>query len=203
MDENNINMEGGAPAMPAPKRGKSKKIIGWTIIAVVLVVIILAVLSRAQGPVEPQSDSTGQSPVEDNAQRSGEPETTGEAEGSAMPVDEGTEEMAAEQSETHIVSYSDSGFSPVSLEIKKGDTIVFSNQSGREVWPASALHPTHTVYPGSDIKKCGTEDAGVIFDACRGLAAGESWPFQFNEVGEWKYHNHLNPNDFGTIKVVE
>ena len=78
-----------------------------------------------------------------------------------------------------------------------------ANASGVETWPAAALHPTHTVYPGSDIKKCGTSEAVGIFDACRGLKSGESWSFQFNEVGTWKYHNHLTPTQFGRITVTE
>ena len=70
-----------------------------------------------------------------------------------------------------------------------------------EHWPASALHPTHTVYPGSDIQKCGTSEGDKIFDSCTGLNKGESFSFTFNEKGDWRYHDHLNPNLNGVITV--
>jgi len=80
---------------------------------------------------------------------------------------------------------------------------MFKNESANPTWPASAMHPTHTVYPGSDIQKCGTPEAGKIFDACRGLNTGETWSFQFNEVGKWNFHDHLNAGKFGSIIVTE
>ncbi|MBS3079925.1 hypothetical protein J4221_00475 [Candidatus Pacearchaeota archaeon] len=92
------------------------------------------------------------------------------------------------------------GFSPGRLEINKGDTVTFVNNGDENSWPASAVHPSHKVYPGSDIAKCGT--AAIIFDACDpGLSKGESFSFTFNEVGEWKYHDHLNPSLNGVIVV--
>ncbi|MBI4151358.1 hypothetical protein HY496_00165, partial [Candidatus Woesearchaeota archaeon] len=62
-------------------------------------------------------------------------------------------------------------------------------------------HPTHTVYPHSGIEKCGTADEGMIFDACRALAQGETFSFIFTETGSWKYHDHLNPRKTGTVIV--
>lgn len=99
------------------------------------------------------------------------------------------------------IEYTDSGFSPNPLTIQAGETVTFINRSLKPVWPASAMHPTHTVYPGSDIKKCGTAEQSAIFDACRGLNPGESWSFQFNEKGSWNYHDHLGPTKFGKIVV--
>ena len=69
------------------------------------------------------------------------------------------------------------------------------------MWTASAMHPTHMAYPGSDVKKCGTPEAGMIFDSCAGTPSGESWSFKFNSAGEWKYHNHLNVGHYGAIIV--
>ena len=69
------------------------------------------------------------------------------------------------------------------------------------MWTASAIHPTHKAYPSSDIEKCGTQSQANIFDACKGYGQGESWGFRFDEVGTWKYHNHLQPNHTGTIVV--
>ena len=104
---------------------------------------------------------------------------------------------------TFTVTRTDDGFSPTPLTIKKGSTVTFVNNSSEPSWPASAMHPTHTVYPGSDIQKCGSDEQGSIFDACKGLENGESFSFTFNEAGEWGYHDHLNSKKFGKIIVVE
>lgn len=100
-----------------------------------------------------------------------------------------------------IVTYSDSGYSPLTITVKKGDTVVFENKSSRMVWTASAVHPTHKAYPGSDIAKCGTLSGRDMFDSCKGYEPGESWAFKFNETGTWKYHNHLQPKHTGIIVV--
>lgn len=103
----------------------------------------------------------------------------------------------------HVVVYSDSGYSPKELTIKKGDTVKFHNESTRETWPASAMHPSHSLYPGSSIQKCETEEMTNIFDACMGLKQGEEWSFMFDHVGTWGYHDHLNSSMFGKIMVQE
>ena len=95
-----------------------------------------------------------------------------------------------------IIEIASTGFSPTTLTIKTGEKVTFVNKdSSRQHWPASAVHPTHVVYP---------ESGGCIgskFDACKGLALNEEWSFSFNEKGTWQYHDHLNPSLFGTIVV--
>ena len=103
----------------------------------------------------------------------------------------------------HAVVYSADGYTPKELTIKKGDRVTFRNESVRETWPASAMHPSHTAYPGSSVGKCGTTEESQIFDACRGLKQGEEWSFVFGESGEWFYHDHLNSSMFGKIIVQE
>ncbi len=95
-----------------------------------------------------------------------------------------------------IITYTTDGFSPKTVTINKGQAVRWINQGGGDMWVASAMHPTHTVYPGSDIKKCGT--AANIFDQC---GNGDSYEFTFNEVGEWGYHNHSRANHFGKVIV--
>jgi len=121
--------------------------------------------------------------------------------GNMMPVigEEGVNEMMVE----HTVVYSDAGYAPKELTVKKGDHVTFRNESVKETWPASAMHPSHTVYPGSSIGKCGTAEEDTIFDACRGLKQGEGWSFMFGEQGEWFYHDHLDSSMFGKIIVQE
>ena len=103
--------------------------------------------------------------------------------------------------QTSIVEMSSNGFSPTEIRIKVGDTVKFTNVGTQQYWPASAMHPSHTVYPGSSISKCNTAEASTIFDACRAYGPGETYSFKFNEIGSWKYHDHRNPSAFGTIIV--
>lgn len=100
-----------------------------------------------------------------------------------------------------VITYTDQGYSPSSVTIKKGDTVVWKNESAKDFWPASAMHPTHTLYPGSNIEKCNTAAQSSIFDACSPHAPGTSWSFTFFEQGSWKFHDHLFPSRFGTITV--
>lgn len=122
---------------------------------------------------------------------------------SPQPTPQPTEEQkntnngihAPKAKEYTIIINSDSGYSPSTITVKKGETVTWKNESAQETWPASAMHPTHAVYPikGGCI--------GSTFDACKGFKKGESWSFTFDAVGTWKYHDHLNPSHFGTIIV--
>lgn len=101
----------------------------------------------------------------------------------------------------NVIEIEASGFSPSSLEIRKGEIVTFFNRDVNQHWPASAVHPTHTFYPGSDINKCETSEENNIFDACKGLIQNEEWSFTFKEVGNWNYHDHLNPGLRGVVIV--
>ncbi len=96
-----------------------------------------------------------------------------------------------------IVEITASGFNPVNLTISAGETVTFINRDSAPHWIASGPHPVHTLYP---------EPGGCIgskFDACKALAQGESFSFQFNQKGSWPYHDHLNVKApfFGRIIV--
>lgn len=105
------------------------------------------------------------------------------------------------ESRTYSIEIKNDGFQPQTLTLNAGDTVTFVNKNTVSHWPASAVHPTHTVYPNSGINKCSTPEKSTIFDACAPLKAGESWSFTFTEKGSWKYHDHLNPGFTGTIVV--
>lgn len=102
---------------------------------------------------------------------------------------------------TSVIIYTDAGYAPRAHTITAGDTVTFVNQSSGLMWTASAMHPTHTAYPGSSIAKCGTSQEQGIFDACKGVEANGEWSFTFGEKGTWNYHDHLSPTRFGTIIV--
>ena len=104
---------------------------------------------------------------------------------------------------TNKVEITANGFSPSAIKVRVGDTVTWTNEDSASHWPASAAHPTHKVYPGSDITKCGTAEQPSIFDACKGLAQGESYSFKFEQRGDWKYHDHLRAVApfFGSVTV--
>ena len=83
------------------------------------------------------------------------------------------------------VAYTGAGFEPDRLEIEVGQQVRFVNQSDKDFWPASNIHPTHQVLPE--------------FDATTPIAPGEAWAFTFTEAGFWRYHNHLGPEKAGLI----
>lgn len=176
------------------------KLIILTITAIVLISVVVFIFYRdadevltlpTLSPVESEEPDQGSSISQPTPSESGEIGTT-------LPT-----------SRYVAVTYSDSGYSPLTITVKKGDTVVFENNSSRMLWMASAVHPTHKAYPGSDIAKCGTTQsfdpaqgkAAGMFDACKGYPSDVPWGFQFNEIGTWKYHNHLQPNHTGTIVV--
>ena len=115
-----------------------------------------------------------------------EPEPTPEPEPEPLPP----------ASSGATIEMSSSGFSPKTVTVSVGDTVTWTSVDGQLYWPASIVHPTHTVYPNSGISKCG--GSADIFDAC---GAMDSFSFTFNEAGEWSYHNHLSPGRTGTVIV--
>lgn len=80
-------------------------------------------------------------------------------------------------------------FVPDTLTIRRGDRVTFVNRDTEPRWPASNLHPTHGIYPE--------------FDPQESVPPGGSWSFVFDQVGEWKYHDHNIPSLRGIIRVVE
>jgi len=103
--------------------------------------------------------------------------------------------------EVSTIVYSDSGFSPRTLEVERGTTVIFKNNSSQNFWPASAVHPIHSAYPNSSLSFCGTARAINAFDACQGIAVGGEFSFVFNEIGTWAYHDHLEARQVGTIII--
>ena len=111
------------------------------------------------------------------------------------------------------VSYTYSGFSPSSLVVPLGGTVRFVNQSTKGMWVASDPHPTHTAYSGTSLSQHCPDTNNTSFDECAALApsvrsvdnpynAPSAFAFTFNKEGTWKYHNHLDPSQTGTIIVA-
>ncbi|PIR83819.1 hypothetical protein COU18_02430 [Candidatus Kaiserbacteria bacterium CG10_big_fil_rev_8_21_14_0_10_51_14] len=80
------------------------------------------------------------------------------------------------------------GFEPESVFITRGTNVVFVSERGNEFWPASDLHPFHTIYSA--------------FDAKRPLSPDESWSFVFEKDGHWSFHDHIDALATGAIIVI-
>ncbi|MEK7063973.1 MAG: cupredoxin domain-containing protein [Patescibacteria group bacterium] len=84
------------------------------------------------------------------------------------------------------VTVTTNGFQPSSLTIKAGETIVWSNQTNATSNVSSAPHPAHTDYPPLNLGD---------------IAPGAPVSLVFPTAGTYKYHNHLNASQFGSITV--
>ncbi len=87
----------------------------------------------------------------------------------------------------HIV-LTKTGFSPSVLQIKEGETVVFSTDQSESFWPASNIHPDHTLYPEFDPKKP--------------IASSDTWSFTFSKAGRYSFHDHIFANFTGKIIVT-
>lgn len=97
-----------------------------------------------------------------------------------------------------LIEYTDEGFTPRDISIAKGTRVRFLNSSSEETWPASGIHPTHSLYP----EKQSTDCLGSSFDSCRPLKKGEFFDFTFYYPGEWRYHDHDHAYQTGSITVM-
>lgn len=84
------------------------------------------------------------------------------------------------------IEYSDSGFSPAEVKVKVGEKVEFKNNSSKTVQVNSDPHPIHTSFPVLNINI---------------IAVGETKSIVFDKAGTYKYHNHLNASERGTIVV--
>lgn len=174
------------------KRGRAIIIVG--IIILLLGGIIFFSVNKSGSNEE--NLNQGQNVGEDLEQTKETPNETDTSENTSEIT-----ESETETPQTYTIEYTSSGFEPSEITISSGDSITFLNTISTNVWPASNVHPSHTVYPNSGINKCGTSEESEIFDSCKGLSEGESYTFTFNEIGTWSYHNHLRASKTGKIIV--
>jgi plastocyanin len=88
-----------------------------------------------------------------------------------------------------VVSYTDSGYQPKEITVKKGTKVTFINESNAGMWTASGQHPTHQLLPG--------------FDQLKSVNKNGTYVYAFEKVGTWKYHNHVSPDQTGIVIVKE
>jgi plastocyanin len=97
-----------------------------------------------------------------------------------------------------LITLTDDGFSPSDISIAQGTRVRFLNKSSASAWPASGVHPTHTLYPEKESTDC----LGSAFDACQDIAPGEYYDFTFYYPGTWPYHDHSHAYHTGHITVT-
>ena len=188
-----------------------------TLIGAVVIVVAAGIIFSYPNAI-PSYGSSDSEQMTDSADEASTSESMEETHEDAMMEGEAMEESGEamiEESETEVmveseameegpqeftIEMSDDGFSVESLTVKAGDTVTWVATDNSLRWPATDVHPSHTLYPGSSISDCGKEDV-EIFDSCGKLRKGESFSFTFNEVGEWAYHDHLDTRATGTIIV--
>ncbi len=154
------------------------KAIGGIIVIIILGALGWFYLGQNSGSQEPAPEDT----------------STGEPVTNTMPA------MKAD------VVYSDTGFTPAEVMLPVGGTITWVNESKVDMWVATAMHPTHAVYDGTNLAahcKDGKPTSDKVFDQCVGIKPGQSWSFTFAKEGDWKYHDHITSGRFASIKVAK
>jgi hypothetical protein len=97
-----------------------------------------------------------------------------------------------------LITYTDGGFSPADISIAQGQRVRFLDASKLPTWPASGVHPTHSLYPEKESTDC----LGSSFDACTQLTTGEFYDFTFYYPGTWTFHDHIHAYNTGSITVT-
>jgi hypothetical protein len=114
-------------------------------------------------------------------------ETTGTE--SNTNVSESQEEQEVPTpSERVTITFTNNGFEPNDLIVKKGSIIVVLNESSNDVQFSSDEHPSHRDNDEMNLPV---------------LSKGQSESFTATKTGTWGFHDHLNESKTGTITVTE
>lgn len=119
-----------------------------------------------------------------------QPNSTQQASDDTVPTDSDAEETQPSDDETaataQTIAYKNSGFSPATITVTSGQSIVVTNNAEQTLDFASDDHPTHRINSELNI---GT------------IGPGTSKTFVLTQAGTFRYHDHLNPGLKGTIIV--
>ena len=96
--------------------------------------------------------------------------------------------VSSRVAQSFVITYSASGFSPGSLQIRQGDIVTFRSTTSAGMWVASNPHPNHTEYPELDMHAA--------------VGSGGTFVFTFTKIGTWGYHNHFDPSKGGSVVVT-
>lgn len=85
------------------------------------------------------------------------------------------------------IRYTNEGYVPANVTIDVGTMVMFINESDQDMWVASNGHPAHMDLP--------------TFDQFEFSPKGSQYVYTFDQVGDWKYHDHIAPVFGGVITV--
>lgn len=86
------------------------------------------------------------------------------------------------------ITFTDNGFSPSSLTVKKGTKVMIVNKSNDNIQFSSDDHPTHTHSPEMNTSEIGP---------------GENTSFTATVVGTHGYHDHIDDGKTGTLIITD
>lgn len=113
---------------------------------------------------------------------------TNKAQSDATPsVAQTTDQDAPAPGDRMAITYTDSGFEPQNLTVKKGTVITLTNASSHNVQFSSNDHPAHTENTEMNMAT---------------LAPGESDSYTATKTGTWGFHDHIEGSKTGTITVT-
>lgn len=110
------------------------------------------------------------------------PKTASQAQSQSSP----SPDLSAIPASATVAWSDEAGFGEVEVMVKAGEKVEFKNQGKSVVEVNSDPHPTHTTFPVLNIGR---------------VAAGQSKGVVFDKAGTYKYHNHLNASQRGTVIV--
>ncbi len=151
-------------------------IIGIGVAAAIVILVIVWLLIGRQAPYTTQISFTPTPTILITPQVATPAATTPTATQTATPGATFTQ-----------VIVTSAGFSPAIVEIVQGGTVTWMNNDTVAHQIASAPHPVHTDYP--PLNSVGT------------LQPGQSRSLKFDQVGTYRYHDHLNLASKGTVVV--
>ncbi len=139
---------------------------------VITVIIVLGAVVLLKGKPNISNQTTTPSTVE--------PTTSVQSTGESKTT--GSTEVEKETT----VNATANGFEPQTVTVKAGAKVTWVNKSGAVANVSSAKHPTHLLYPPLNL--------GNVTD-------GQSVSLVFDTAGTYKYHNHLDASQTGTVVV--
>lgn len=155
------------------ERNKSKLVVG-----AVLIIVGVALLLWSLSGNSAEAPAVEESQNQTNASQEQQDDT-------ALENDATTESPKAEET---TITFTNNGFSPAELSVKKGTIVTIVNDSSVQVQFSSDDHPTHRLNEGMNLPV---------------LSPGQSDSFVAEEVGEWGFHDHIDDSLTGTITVTE
>lgn len=113
------------------------------------------------------------------------PDTTNNTQSESI-TEESTEPITEPTEAGTAIELTSSGFSPKDIEIAVGTKVVWTNNSGKAATVNTGPHPVHTGYSPLNLGSFNN---------------GETLELVFDKAGTYSYHNHLSPQEGGTITV--